>query len=118
MVTMGLVSLIFAAFMLYRRRDVADGIAIDVGGPGFQFMDEFDTETCDAIRARLAPSGRIVMNVMVANDIDPTPTGSPPDLPVRNCGHGSSMSKASRTAMPSSPAYPRRRWVHGPHSIA
>jgi spermidine synthase len=50
-----------------------DGIAIDVGGPGFQFMDEFDTETCDAIRARLVPGGRIVMNVMVANDIDPTP---------------------------------------------
>lgn len=30
-------------------------------------------ETCDAIRARLTPGGRIVMNVMVANDIDPTP---------------------------------------------
>jgi spermidine synthase len=50
-----------------------DGIAIDVGGPGFRFDDEFDAETCDAIRARLAPGGRIVMNVMVANDIDPTP---------------------------------------------
>ena len=49
-----------------------DGIAIDVGGPGFQFNDEFDVETCDAIRARLAPGGRIVMNVMVMNDIDPT----------------------------------------------
>jgi spermidine synthase len=49
-----------------------DGIAIDIGGPGFQFKDEFDAETCDAIRARLAPGGRIVMNVMVANDIDPT----------------------------------------------
>ena len=50
-----------------------DGIAIDVGGPGFQFNDEFNAETCDAIRARLAPGGRIVMNVLVANDIDPTP---------------------------------------------
>jgi spermidine synthase len=50
-----------------------DGIAIDIGGPGFQFKDEFDAETCEAIRARLAPGGRIVMNVMVANDIDPTP---------------------------------------------
>src|SRR4051812_17044633 len=29
--------------------------------------------TCDAIRARLAPGGRIVMNVLVANDIDPIP---------------------------------------------
>lgn len=50
-----------------------DGIAIDVGGPGFQFNDEFNVETCDAIRARLAPGGRIVMNVLVTNDIDPIP---------------------------------------------
>ena len=50
-----------------------DGIAIDIGGPGFQFRDEFDAETCEAIRARLAPGGRIVMNVMVTNDIDPIP---------------------------------------------
>jgi len=50
-----------------------DGIAIDIGGPGFQFRDEFDAETCEAIRARLAPGGRIVMNVLVTNDIDPTP---------------------------------------------
>jgi len=48
-----------------------DGIAIDVGGPGFRFNEEFDAETCEAIRARLAPGGRIVMNAMVANDIDP-----------------------------------------------
>ena len=26
-----------------------DGIAIDVGGPGFRFAEEFDAETCDAI---------------------------------------------------------------------
>ena len=50
-----------------------DGIAIDVGGPDFRFENEFDVETCDAIRARLAPGGRIVMNVLVANDIDPVP---------------------------------------------
>jgi spermidine synthase len=50
-----------------------DGIAIDIGGPGFRFNDEFDVETCEAIRARLAPGGRLVMNVMVMNDIDPTP---------------------------------------------
>jgi SAM-dependent methyltransferase len=49
-----------------------DGIAIDIGGPGFRFDEEFDTETCEAIRARLAPGGRIVMNVTVPNDIDPT----------------------------------------------
>jgi spermidine synthase len=58
---------------IYEDDTFYDGIAIDVGGPGFQFNDEFDTETCDAVRARLAPGGRIVMNVTVLNDIDPTP---------------------------------------------
>jgi spermidine synthase len=58
---------------IYDDTALYDGIAIDVGGPGFRFNDEFDVETCDAIRARLAPGGRIVMNVMVTNDIDPTP---------------------------------------------
>ena len=50
-----------------------DGIAIDVGGPDFCFDAEFNLDTCDAIRARLAPGGRIVMNVLVANDIDRLP---------------------------------------------
>lgn len=58
---------------IYQDEALYDGIAIDIGGPGFQFNDGFDTETCEAIRARLAPGGRIVMNVLVANDIDPTP---------------------------------------------
>ena len=58
---------------VFDDRGYYDGIAIDVGGPGFRFTEEFDAETCDAIRARLAPGGRIVMNVMVAHDIDPTP---------------------------------------------
>ncbi|THD63077.1 MAG: methyltransferase domain-containing protein [Bradyrhizobium sp.] len=57
---------------VFDDRAYYDGIAIDVGGPEFRFTDEFDAETCDAIRARLAPGGRIVMNAMVANDIDPT----------------------------------------------
>jgi spermidine synthase len=50
-----------------------DAIAIDVGGPDFCFDAQFDLETCEAIRARLAPGGRIVMNVLVANDIDQVP---------------------------------------------
>src|SRR5260370_33067894 len=58
---------------VFDDRAYYDGIAIDVGGPGFRFMEESDTETCGAIRSRLAPGGRIVMNVMVANDIDPAP---------------------------------------------
>jgi len=41
---------------IYDDDALYDGIAIDVGGPGFQFNDEFDTETCDAVRARLAPA--------------------------------------------------------------
>jgi len=58
---------------VFDNRGYYDAIAIDVGGPGFRFTEEFDAETCDAIRARLAPDGRIVMNVLVAHDIDPTP---------------------------------------------
>jgi len=58
---------------VFDDRAYYDGIAIDVGGPAFRFTEEFDADSCDAIRARLAPGGRIVMNVMVANDIDPTP---------------------------------------------
>jgi spermidine synthase len=58
---------------IYQDDTYYDGIAIDIGGPGFRFGDEFDAETCDAIRARLKPGGRIVMNALVMNDIDPTP---------------------------------------------
>jgi spermidine synthase len=65
---------IVSDFRKFIFQDVAlyDGIAIDIGGPGFRFNEEFDAETCAAIRARLAPDGRIVMNVTVPNDIDPT----------------------------------------------
>jgi spermidine synthase len=58
---------------IYRDTALYDAIAIDIGGPGFSFNDEFDAETCEAIRARLHPGGRIVMNVLAANDIDPLP---------------------------------------------
>ena len=58
---------------IYQEDTLYDGIAVDVGGPGFRFNEEFDIETCDAIRARLARGGRIVMNVLVTNDIDPMP---------------------------------------------
>ena len=72
--------------------------------PGFRFGDEFDAETCDAIRARLKPGGRIVMNALVMNDIDPTPDRIAARLAGDACRYGSSMSRASRTAMRSSPA--------------
>ncbi|MDE1936498.1 spermidine synthase, partial [Bradyrhizobium sp.] len=54
-------------------RETYDAIAIDVGGPGFSFVTEFDRWTCATIRERLVPQGRIVMNALVAHDIDPLP---------------------------------------------
>ena len=90
---------------VFDDRAYYDGIAIHVGGPGFQVpWRSLIRETCDAIRARLAPGGRIVMNVMVANDIDPTPDRIAAESPARNCGHGSSTSHSSRIEMQSSPA--------------
>ena len=50
-----------------------DGIAIDVGGPGFSFDEEFDLRTCRAVRAALAPNGRIAMNMQADHDFDPVP---------------------------------------------
>jgi spermidine synthase len=47
-----------------------DGIAIDVGGPGFCFEEQFDPATCRSIKKRLAPGGRIIMNMLVAHDLD------------------------------------------------
>src|SRR5260370_18512243 len=67
---------------VFDDRAYYDGIAIDVGGPGFRFTEEFDGETCDAIRARLAPGGRIVMNVLGANDVAPTPDRIAAKLPI------------------------------------
>jgi SAM-dependent methyltransferase len=46
------------------------GIAIDVGGPGFCFEEQFDEETCRHIARALAPGGRAIMNVLVGNDLD------------------------------------------------
>ena len=50
-----------------------DGIAIDVGGPGFCFEEQFDSATCYSIKSRLAPGGRIIMNMLVGSDFDPAP---------------------------------------------
>src|SRR4051812_17218574 len=72
-----------------------DGIAIDVGGPDFRFDDEFDVGTCDAIRARLTPSGRIVMNVLVANE----PIASPRGWPATGWERGLSTNRVSRIEM-------------------
>jgi len=58
---------------IYQDTARYDAIAIDIGGPGFRFNEEFDAVTCEAIRARLNEGGRIVMNVLAANDIDPLP---------------------------------------------
>src|SRR4030081_3422514 len=48
---------------VYQDDTLYDGIAIDVGGPGFEFNDEFDVDTCDAIRARPGAGGRLVLKL-------------------------------------------------------
>jgi spermidine synthase len=58
---------------LFQSTTEFDGIAIDVGGPGFSFGDEFDMPTCRAVRAALVPNGRIVMNMLADHDFDPVP---------------------------------------------
>ena len=47
-----------------------DAIAIDVGGPGFNFEEQFDLPTCRSIRSRLQRSGRVIINVLVGCDFD------------------------------------------------
>jgi hypothetical protein len=46
------------------------GIAVDVGGPGFCFEEQFNEETCRHIARVLAPDGRTIMNMLVGNDFD------------------------------------------------
>jgi spermidine synthase len=58
---------------LFQNTAEFDGIAIDVGGPGFSFNDEFDVPSCRAVRVALAPRGRIAMNLLASHDFDPTP---------------------------------------------
>jgi spermidine synthase len=62
----------FREFLL-KNTDQFDGIAIDVGGPGFSFSEEFDSLTCRAVRAGLAPNGRVAMNMLADHDFDPAP---------------------------------------------
>jgi len=47
-----------------------DGIAIDVGGPGFCFEEQFDEATCRHLKRVLSPGGRMIMNMLVGNDFD------------------------------------------------
>ena len=50
-----------------------DGIAIDVGGPGFCYRGTVDPTTCHSITARLNPGGRAILNMLVATDFDAAP---------------------------------------------
>jgi SAM-dependent methyltransferase len=50
-----------------------DGIGIDIGAASIRFDEEFDPHTCREIRTRLAPGGRIAMNMVAEHDIDPVP---------------------------------------------
>ncbi len=56
-----------------REEEIYEGIAIDVAAPGFSTRRTFTEEICDTLRSRLAPGGRIVMNLTIDNDLDPTP---------------------------------------------
>src|SRR5260370_10313772 len=62
----------FKEYLLAETR-IFDGIAIDVGGPGFCFEEQFDPATCHSITARLKPSGRAILNMLVATDFDAAP---------------------------------------------
>jgi spermidine synthase len=58
---------------LFKSTVQFDGIAIDVGGPDLSFDEAFDLQTCRAVRAALAPNGRIAMNMQADHDLDPVP---------------------------------------------
>ncbi len=60
-----------------------DGIAIDVGGPGFCYEETFDPTTCHSITARLSRGGRAILNMLVATDFD-----AAPDLMGRDLSEG------------------------------
>jgi hypothetical protein len=62
----------FHAF-LGRGQTCFDGIGIDIGAPSIRFDEEFDLPTCRDVRARLAPGGRITMNMVAEHDIDAVP---------------------------------------------
>ena len=64
-----------------------DGIAVDVGGPGFCYEEQFDPATCHSITARLSPGGRAILNMLVATDFDAAPDLIASDL---SGGHMSS----------------------------
>jgi SAM-dependent methyltransferase len=69
------ISCVVADFKEYLAADTRsfDGIAIDVGGPGFCYEEKFDPATCHSITARLSPSGRAILNMLVATDFDAAP---------------------------------------------
>jgi SAM-dependent methyltransferase len=62
----------FKEYLLAETR-IFDGIAVDVGGPGFCFEEQFDPATCHSITARLKPGGRAILNMLVATDFDAAP---------------------------------------------
>jgi spermidine synthase len=69
----------FQEYLLGETRSF-DGIAIDVGGPGFCYEEQFDPATCRSITARLNPGGRAILNMLVATDFDAAPDKIGSDL--------------------------------------
>lgn len=62
----------FKEYLLAETRSF-DGIAIDVGGPGFCYEEQFNPAICHSLTALLKPSGRAILNMLVATDIDAAP---------------------------------------------
>jgi len=58
---------------VFDDRAYYDGIAIDVGGPGSVSRRSLTRRPATPSAPGWHRGGRIVMNVMVANDVDPTP---------------------------------------------
>jgi SAM-dependent methyltransferase len=69
------ISCVVADFKEYLAAETRsfDGIAIDVGGPGFCYEERLDPTTCHSITARLSPGGRAILNMLVATDFDAAP---------------------------------------------
>ena len=62
-----------------------DGVAIDVGGPGFCYEEQLDSTTCRSVLERLNPGGRVILNMIAASDYDAAPDQIGTDL---SCDEG------------------------------
>ncbi|SDS46010.1 hypothetical protein SAMN05444158_2123 [Bradyrhizobium canariense] len=62
----------FQRYLTAERRHF-DGIAVDVGGPGFCYEEQFSPATCRSIVNRLNSDGRVILNMLAGSDCDAAP---------------------------------------------